>query len=85
MHLTVFYPALEVEARPHDLRHELLRLLATAAVVIVAGAAPKIVSGGVSHGWEVHGRLNFPSVIRPVLGSIDGTTKQIIAEGPNRP
>ena len=57
MHLAVLYPALEVEARPHDLRHELLRRLATAAVVIVAGAAPKIVSRGsepwLGNTWQV--------------------------------
>ena len=50
MHPTVLYPTLEVEARPHDLRHELLRRLATAAVVIVAGAAAEIVSRG-SEPW----------------------------------
>ena len=45
VHLTVFYAALEVHTRPHDLWHELLRATVVNAV-IGASAASKIVSKG---------------------------------------
>ena len=43
MHFTVFYSALEVQIRPHDLWHELIR---ATAIIGDASAASKIISKG---------------------------------------